>query len=94
MNLVVEGMTCGHCVQAITRAIQALDPHAQVQADLSGGVVQIKGTLAVEAAVEAIKAEGYGVAAKAEGYGVAAVLDSPAQAQGNPQTSCCGGCHR
>lgn len=85
MNLVVEGMTCGHCVQAITRAIQALDPHAQVQADLSGGVVQIKGTLAVEAAVEAIKAEG---------YGVAAVLDSPAQAQGNPQTSCCGGCHR
>jgi copper chaperone len=85
MNLVVEGMTCGHCVQAITRAIQARDPHAQVQVDLSGGVVQINGTRTVEAAVEAIQAEG---------YVVAAVLDSPAQVQGNKQTSCCGGCHR
>ena len=82
MNLVVEGMTCGHCVQAITRDIQALDPHAQVQVDLSGGVVQINGTLTVEAAVEAIQAEG---------YMVAAVLDSPAEAQGSQHTSCCGG---
>ena len=38
MNLVVEGMTCGHCVRTVTQAIQAVDPHALVDVDLSSGV--------------------------------------------------------
>uniref|UniRef100_UPI0036D77A04 heavy-metal-associated domain-containing protein n=1 Tax=Streptomyces zhihengii TaxID=1818004 RepID=UPI0036D77A04 len=53
MNLVVEGMTCGHCVRTVTQAIQALDPHAQEVVDLGSGVVKVEGLLAVEQAVEA-----------------------------------------
>ena len=30
----VEGMSCGHCVKAITQAVQAKDPAADVQIDL------------------------------------------------------------
>ncbi|UOV05528.1 cation transporter [Pseudoxanthomonas sp. F37] len=85
MNLVVEGMTCGHCVQTVTRAIQALDPDAQVQVDLGSGVVSIEGALAVEQAVEAIQGQG---------YVVAAVLPQASDAPPTPAASCCGGCHR
>lgn len=85
MNLVVEGMTCGHCVQTVTRAIQALDPDAQVQVDLGSGVVSIEGGLAVEQAVEAIQGHG---------YVVAAVLPQASDAPTTPAASCCGGCHR
>ncbi|WP_454261283.1 heavy-metal-associated domain-containing protein [Pseudoxanthomonas mexicana] len=63
MNLVVEGMTCGHCVRTVTQAIQAVDPHALVDVDLSSGVVKIVGQLAVEQAVEAIQRQGYVIAA-------------------------------
>eukprot|EP01030_Chromulinospumella_sphaerica_P024841 gene24841-24944_t len=27
-------MTCGHCVRAVTQAVQALDPAASVKVDL------------------------------------------------------------
>ena len=33
----VENMSCQHCVSAITRALQALDPAAQVCVDLARG---------------------------------------------------------
>lgn len=86
MNLVVEGMTCGHCVRTVTQAIQAVDPHALVDVDLSSGVVKIVGQLAVEQAVEAIQRQG---------YVIAAVLPSEADTPAAPDaSSCCGGCHR
>ncbi|PTT89539.1 copper resistance protein CopZ, partial [Pseudomonas sp. HMWF005] len=31
----VQGMSCGHCVNAITRAVQAKDPAASVRVDLA-----------------------------------------------------------
>lgn len=86
MNLVVEGMTCGHCVRTVTQAIQAVDPHVQVDVDLASGVVKIQGLLAVEQAVEAIQRQG---------YVIAAVLPSEADTPPTPAaSSCCGGCHR
>lgn len=33
MQFHVEDMTCGACVRGVTRAIQALDPQAQINAD-------------------------------------------------------------
>ena len=30
-QLQVENMTCGHCVSAVTKAVQSVDPQAQVQ---------------------------------------------------------------
>ncbi|WP_407526641.1 heavy-metal-associated domain-containing protein [Methylobacterium oryzisoli] len=37
----VEGMTCQGCVQAVTRAVQRLDPTAEVAVDLDQGRVSV-----------------------------------------------------
>jgi copper chaperone len=51
-TLKVSGMTCGGCINAVTRAIQAQDPQAQVQADLATQVVTLETTLAPQLAAE------------------------------------------
>lgn len=62
MEFQVGGMTCGHCVKAVTEAIQAVDPEAQVQVDLASGRVAVEGTASRESLAEAIAQEGYDVA--------------------------------
>jgi copper chaperone len=37
----VEGMTCGHCVSAVTAEISKLDGVANVQVDLASGAVTV-----------------------------------------------------
>ncbi|MBW3506649.1 MULTISPECIES: heavy-metal-associated domain-containing protein [unclassified Pseudomonas] len=37
----VEGMTCGGCVGAVTRAVQAVDKDAKVEVDLAGKTVKV-----------------------------------------------------
>ncbi|WP_371364731.1 heavy-metal-associated domain-containing protein [Pseudomonas sp. QL9] len=55
----VKGMSCGHCVRAVTQAIQARDAAAQVQVDLADGEVRVDSRLPDEALLEAIREEGY-----------------------------------
>jgi len=55
----VQGMTCGHCVKAVTNAIKNDDPAAQVQVELASGVVQVESSLPAERVVELIREEGY-----------------------------------
>lgn len=55
----VEGMSCGHCVAAVTRALQALDPAAQVEVDLAGGEVRVQTQRDAEQVLQAIREEGY-----------------------------------
>lgn len=38
----VKDMTCGHCARAITQAVQAADPAAQVSVDLALKRVQVE----------------------------------------------------
>ncbi|WP_028240196.1 heavy-metal-associated domain-containing protein [Stutzerimonas azotifigens] len=57
----VTGMTCGHCSRAVTQAIQARDPSAQVTVDLASGRVTVEGELPDEQVREAIREEGYQV---------------------------------
>jgi copper chaperone len=57
----VQGMTCGHCVQAVTRAIQARDPQARVQVDLAAGTLRAETSLPREAVAAVVTAEGYTV---------------------------------
>ncbi|GBL59511.1 periplasmic metal-binding protein [Pseudomonas citronellolis] len=52
-------MSCGHCVRAITQAIQARDGAAEVQVDLAGGEVRVASRLAAEEVLAAIREEGY-----------------------------------
>lgn len=63
-TLDVQGMTCGHCEKAVTRAIQRLDPQAQVRITRETNRVEVIHTsLPREALAEAIRAEGYQVPA-------------------------------
>lgn len=55
----VQGMTCGHCVRAITQAITNDDPAADVNVDLSSGRVQVNSALSAERIIELIAEEGY-----------------------------------
>ena len=56
----VEDMSCGHCVGAITRAVQAVDAQARVQVDLPTHRVRIE-TARADAAqlADAIREAGY-----------------------------------
>lgn len=57
----VEGMSCGHCVTAITQAVQAKDPAASVRVDLAAREVGVESSLTEQQVIEAISEEGYGV---------------------------------
>jgi copper chaperone len=59
IELRVEGMTCGHCVSAVTRAVKTVDPEANVQVDLGTGRVQVDGRSSADAVGKAIAEAGY-----------------------------------
>lgn len=63
MELKVAGMTCGHCAKAVTAAIQAHDPAAQVEVLLAEGLVRATTTLPRTEVAAAIAEEGYAVTA-------------------------------
>ncbi len=57
----VQGMTCGHCEQAVTSAIRTLDPQAQVRIERSQNLVEVDTTQTRDAVAQAIREEGYTV---------------------------------
>lgn len=61
----VEGMTCNHCVRTVTRAVQSVDPGAEVNVDLEGGKVRVKGKGSVDALSRVINEAGYKASAVA-----------------------------
>lgn len=65
LKLKVTGMTCGGCVNSVTRAIAAVAPSAAVKVDLPSGVVAIDGHAPKAAVVAAIEDAGYDVAGEA-----------------------------
>lgn len=59
----VQGMTCGHCVRAVTEAVKRVDPAATVAVDLPTGRVEVESGAARERIAAAIREEGYAVCA-------------------------------
>ena len=59
----VTGMTCGHCEQAVTRALKQVDPLAEVRVDRAANQVVVQSHQAREVLAQAIAEEGYEVAA-------------------------------
>lgn len=59
----VSGMSCGHCIRAVTKAIQQQDPDAVVQVDLAQKQVQIAGDLSEQQIRAAIVEAGFDVEA-------------------------------
>lgn len=59
VELTVEGMTCGHCVKAVTEAINALDPTAKVDISLASGALRAETSLSAAQVAGAVASEGY-----------------------------------
>ena len=59
----VEGMTCGHCEKAVTKAVLTLDAQAKVVIDRARNTVQVDSEKNREALTQVIAAEGYRVVA-------------------------------
>lgn len=57
----VEGMTCGHCEKAVTKALLSLDAQAKVVIDRTHNNVQVDSEKPREALAQAIADEGYRV---------------------------------
>ena len=62
-SFTVTGMTCGHCEKAVTRAIQQIDPQAEIRIDRPHNQVDIESAQPRAALAQAISDEGYTVTA-------------------------------
>ena len=65
-TLEVEGMSCGHCKAAVTRAVSALKGVSSVEVDLEKKTVAVHyddALLALNSIEDAIRGEGYRVVA-------------------------------
>ena len=60
----VIGMTCGHCVRAVTAEVSALDGVSDVHVDLTSGRVQVTAerALSTEDVRQAVEEAGYTLA--------------------------------
>ena len=59
----VEGMTCGHCEKAVTKALLSLDAAAKVLVDRTQNKVEVDSEMPRDALAKAIADEGYRVVA-------------------------------
>jgi copper chaperone len=59
MNFKVPDMSCGHCAGAVTRAIKAIDPQAEVTVDVAAKTVAVETTMPEAAVSAALAKAGY-----------------------------------
>ncbi|HNU10702.1 MAG TPA: heavy-metal-associated domain-containing protein [Rubrivivax sp.] len=55
----IAKLSCGHCVRAVTEAVQEVDPAAQVQVDLARKHVSIQTQAEAERVLAALVEAGY-----------------------------------
>lgn len=69
INLQVSGMSCQHCVKAVTDSVMALPGVEDVKVSLENGTVDVgydQASIDVSQIAEAIEEQGYDVAALSE----------------------------
>lgn len=86
LRLRVSGMTCGHCVSAVTSAVRTIEQAAAVSVDLSSGAVDVHGDPDGAAIIRAIANAGYSVTNAASSAGA-----EPADPIVSGRKSCCCG---
>lgn len=59
IELNVKEMTCGHCVTAVTHAVNSVDPSPAMQVDLQSGWVRVEGRSAAGELIKALDDAGY-----------------------------------
>jgi copper chaperone len=55
----IPSMSCGHCVKAVTQAVQAVDPQAKVDVNLGNKQVQVDSAADREKIVASLREAGY-----------------------------------
>jgi copper chaperone len=55
----VDGMTCGGCAASVTKAIQAVEPAAEVEVDLDKKIVTVRGLDDDDAIAGAVEDAGF-----------------------------------
>ncbi|TAK88037.1 MAG: copper chaperone [Betaproteobacteria bacterium] len=58
-TLQIKGMTCDHCVRAVTKALQGVAGVANVSVDLGAGRAQVDGPADPASLVRAVEKQGY-----------------------------------
>jgi copper chaperone CopZ len=58
-ELKIEGMTCGHCVAAVKRALEAVSGVESAEVSLAEGRARVRGTASREQLSAAVEEEGY-----------------------------------
>lgn len=61
LELKTEGMSCQSCVGAITKALKAVDPGAQVSVNIRNQMISVTSDEPVQVLTEAIEEAGYKV---------------------------------
>lgn len=61
-TLNVTGMTCGHCVSAVKKALEGVPGVQRADVSLEGGQATVVGNASPEALIQAVQQEGYGAA--------------------------------
>ena len=61
LKLKVKGMTCGHCAQTVSKAVEAVPAVQRAVVDLSAGEVAVEGAADEQAVRQAIEDAGYEV---------------------------------
>jgi copper chaperone CopZ len=59
----IEGMSCGHCVASVKKALESLNGVTEIRVDLEGGEASFvrSGAVAREVIERAVEEAGYGV---------------------------------
>ena len=59
ITLSVTGMTCDHCVHAVTKALKAVAGVEKVSVSLGAGRAHVEGRAEAHAMIQAVTEEGY-----------------------------------
>jgi copper chaperone len=59
IQLNIPSMSCGHCVKAVTQAVQEIDPQAKVDVNLGSKLVQVDSVAPQQKIIEALAEAGY-----------------------------------
>ncbi len=59
ISLDIEGMTCSHCVHAVTKALKSVPGVSDVSVSLESRSARVDGSAAPDALIRAVEGEGY-----------------------------------
>ena len=86
LKIKVSGMTCGHCIANVTKAVQSVHPGIAVSVDLKLGEVTVPEGIDADAVRRAIVAAGYNAPLSSESSDAA----TPEPARAVKALCCCG----